>query len=310
MRDAGEKLKVGEAVARLKNASLLTDKETERLLTSEGDENSRSVPVAFKILTGLGALLTAAFFVAFLAEADFISFDSAAQLAAFGAILIMAAIWLFLWQSKQSGVIGVFGSQVAFLLMISGKGLFILSFLENMHGDEGYFAAGFGMAVTTAITYPFFREPAERFLSVVATGMLFVRGIHEGGAAWTEALFVLTVISGIGATLVRIKTPRAYAAIGYGGFVTLCLYFLLSSYDSVWSWTGGFLAAIGFLILGHERQDRVVTALTCAFFAAYLSRFYYELDVTLLDKSIMLMVSGAVLLMSAVLVREWQKGRS
>lgn len=310
MREAGEKLKIGDVMDRLKKASLLTSEEAERLMKSVHDESLRNVPLAFKILTGFGAALAAAFFSAFLAATELISFDSAAQLASFGAILVASAVLLFLWQAKQSGAVGVFGLQIAFLLILAGKGLFIFSFLTDMQGDEGYFAAALGASIITALTYPFFREPTERFLSVVAAGMLFVRGIHEGDSTLAEVFFVLATIAVIGFALVRSKTPRVYAVIGYGGLVTLLLYFLLSSYEQLWSWTGGFLAAIGFLILGHARQDRAVTALTCLFFATYMSRFYYELNVTLLDKSLLLMGSGAGLLMGAILVREWQKGRS
>jgi uncharacterized membrane protein len=60
--------------------------------------------------------------------------------------------------------------------------------------------------------------------------------------------------------------------------------------------TPGVLAAIGLLVLGHARRDALLLAMGTAFFPIFIVVFYYEMEVSLLAKSYILMASGAVLL--------------
>lgn len=60
--------------------------------------------------------------------------------------------------------------------------------------------------------------------------------------------------------------------------------------------TPGVLAAIGLLVLGYARDDRPLLGLGLAFLPLFLALYYYDLDVSLLQKSGVLLASGAVLL--------------
>ncbi|MFC1834886.1 DUF4401 domain-containing protein [Thermodesulfobacteriota bacterium] len=59
--------------------------------------------------------------------------------------------------------------------------------------------------------------------------------------------------------------------------------------------TPGVLAALGLLVLGHARGERALTGLGLVFFAVFLFLFYYDLNVSLMTKSLILTGSGAVL---------------
>ena len=58
----------------------------------------------------------------------------------------------------------------------------------------------------------------------------------------------------------------------------------------------GVSAAILVLTLGFANGNRVLMGLGLMAFGVYLSHFYYQLSVTLLMKSFVLMVTGAALL--------------
>jgi hypothetical protein len=57
----------------------------------------------------------------------------------------------------------------------------------------------------------------------------------------------------------------------------------------------GVLAAIGMTILGHLERDAVLKRLGILFLPLYIARFYYNLETTLLFKSLVLIGSGVVL---------------
>jgi hypothetical protein len=62
--------------------------------------------------------------------------------------------------------------------------------------------------------------------------------------------------------------------------------------------TPGVLAAVGLLVLGYARRDAFLLAMGTAFFPAFIIVFYYEMEISLLTKSYILMASGAVLLVA------------
>lgn len=61
----------------------------------------------------------------------------------------------------------------------------------------------------------------------------------------------------------------------------------------------GILLALGFLSLGYACHDRRLLFYGAGFFVGFLILFYYQLQMTLLDKSITLATSGIVLLLGA-----------
>jgi uncharacterized membrane protein len=60
--------------------------------------------------------------------------------------------------------------------------------------------------------------------------------------------------------------------------------------------TPGIIAAVALFVLGFDRRNRVLIALGIAFLVKFLALYYYSLDMTLLEKSIVLAASGLVLL--------------
>jgi hypothetical protein len=73
--------------------------------------------------------------------------------------------------------------------------------------------------------------------------------------------------------------------------------------------TPGVLAALGLLVLGYARRDALLLAMGTAFFPAFIVVFYYEMQISLLTKSYILMGSGAVLLAARWFLnrRGWEK---
>lgn len=60
--------------------------------------------------------------------------------------------------------------------------------------------------------------------------------------------------------------------------------------------TPGLAFAVVVLVLGFWRGERILTALGLLFLPLFLIVFYYELEITLLDKSMMLIAGGALFL--------------
>lgn len=71
----------------------------------------------------------------------------------------------------------------------------------------------------------------------------------------------------------------------------------------------GILAALLLLVLGHGFSDKIITGLALIFLPVFLVVFYYAMDVSLLNKSFILVGSGAVLLVArwGLKQRPWAK---
>ena len=73
--------------------------------------------------------------------------------------------------------------------------------------------------------------------------------------------------------------------------------------------TPGLAFAIGLLALGFWRSERILTALGLLFVPVFIVVFYYDLQLTLLDKSLMLMAGGAALLALRQGLVHWARRR-
>jgi uncharacterized membrane protein len=72
-------------------------------------------------------------------------------------------------------------------------------------------------------------------------------------------------------------------------------------------WMPGILAATIVLALGFQRGNRILLGLAAIFLAIFLIAFYYNLEVTLLAKSLLLLAAGLLLLgLRALLAREFR----
>jgi uncharacterized membrane protein len=59
----------------------------------------------------------------------------------------------------------------------------------------------------------------------------------------------------------------------------------------------GIIGALFVLATGFHRGNRIITGLAVAFMAVFLSAYYYNMEITLLSKSYVLLASGAILLL-------------
>lgn len=70
----------------------------------------------------------------------------------------------------------------------------------------------------------------------------------------------------------------------------------------------GLIAAMFTLILGFYRGHKLLMSISCVFFGGFLFFFYYDLQMTLLSKSLILMGSGIVLIAFSIVVSRAQLG--
>ena len=59
----------------------------------------------------------------------------------------------------------------------------------------------------------------------------------------------------------------------------------------------GIIAALYMLVVGFHRANRLIMGISTAFLAVFLSAFYYNLDITLIDKSYILLGAGTILIL-------------
>ena len=71
--------------------------------------------------------------------------------------------------------------------------------------------------------------------------------------------------------------------------------------------TPGIMAGVLLILLGFRNRNRVLSSLAVAFLAGFVIYFYYDLQTTLLVKSLILMVSGLLLLVSRLLIPTFVK---
>lgn len=72
----------------------------------------------------------------------------------------------------------------------------------------------------------------------------------------------------------------------------------------------GIILSIGFLVLGYSKSDSLITIMGALLLPVFIFFYYYNLDVTLLRKSIILVSSGVILLagFGYLKFKKWDKG--
>lgn len=79
---------------------------------------------------------------------------------------------------------------------------------------------------------------------------------------------------------------------------------------SVITWqTPGILATLAMLILGFWRGHRLLLGLSVVFMAFFIGAFYYNLDLTLYEKSLILMGTGVLFFLARYIITRQQLGR-
>jgi hypothetical protein len=118
------------------------------------------------------------------------------------------------------------------------------------------------------------------------------RGSRAGTSAWV--LGPLTTIAiAVALTTLVVHILRELRVKSLTAAMPLVLALLALS-------TPGIIAAVALLVLGFDRRNRVLIGLAIAFLIKFLSVYYYSLHMTLLEKSIVLVASGLLLLAGRV----------
>jgi uncharacterized membrane protein len=116
----------------------------------------------------------------------------------------------------------------------------------------------------------------------------FTRGQRSGAAAWTLGPGT-TVAIALALSALIVEILHELRATSVTAATPLVLALLTLS-------TPGILAAIALLALGFDRRNRILIAVATAFLVKFMSMYYYTMKLTLLEKSVVLVASGLLLL--------------
>lgn len=118
--------------------------------------------------------------------------------------------------------------------------------------------------------------------ALMSEGEVAIGGPATAGITLALLILAARIFAERGATLASEPALVALAGLAALGTIT-------------WN-APGVMAALGVLVLAFHRRDLVLLAFAALFLIAFLSRFYYDLEITLLAKSGVLLASGALLL--------------
>lgn len=116
----------------------------------------------------------------------------------------------------------------------------------------------------------------------------FTRGQRSAAAAWTLGPGT-TIAIAVALLTLMVEILRELRATSLTAAAPVVLALVTLS-------TPGIIAAVALLALGFDRRNRVLIAVATAFLVKFLSMYYYSMKLTLLEKSVVLVASGLVLL--------------
>ena len=288
-------------------------------------------------------------------------------------ILVAGALWLHKQAGDGYGIKHSVLTQSSLAVMIAGKVAFPLAFdgtldyyFSKYDGYDRMWSSTLALLIITALTYPIYRMPIDRFifplmvLSFVLFNILEDSGAH--GAPLFHGFFLCQfIIAAVLLTHGRVKAD--YIPLAYALVFSLCanVLFFASGKLGPWKYTdvvisphfaslvlsGGLIALFGYvaggmtklkteplrlasmgavllglisasgillaiilMVLGYARHERLLLATGAVLIPVFLFLYYYQLDVTLLQKSGVLVGSGALLLAARSYLRHrgWDKG--
>ena len=133
-------------------------------------------------------------------------------------------------------------------------------------------------------------------------------GVTPLGGAWGGVLSML-LLGAVLITLVYILLRRSnISLLSKVGLSALFLALLLAF---IGLRAPGITIALVFVLLGYAHGNRVLTGMGLVTLVVFLSQFYYQLDLTLLHKSMVLFFSGVALLLVRQLMHvSWPKAET
>ena len=297
---------------------------------------STEIPGVLLLMMGAGAWVAALAFMAFLRIADLVT-ESPFSLLTWGLVLMtIAAVLRKRW-------IHPFGAQLCLALIMLG---YLLLMWGVQKATESAPVVALASVVVAAVLYTRYRDAGSRFLSVLAAAgcamyaaldIDFDHAIH--GVVLLEAAALAGVLRrrhvppslvplmcalavSILATLWVFSFPGVdttewpskvvcgaglVAAVAWAGGRTQPVFLLAAGlFAAVGS--PGMSAALALMVLGAARRERLLEGIGTLFFPAFLFFYYYSLHATLLEKSLILMGCGVVLLGAwAWVVTRWKR---
>lgn len=142
-----------------------------------------------------------------------------------------------------------------------------------------------------------FRAPLAYGLSLSLFGLclLSLISFYEATDWWLSAAGLALVLLYLAYQILRELDRPLFSAMGLWAVGTVAL-LLIPAYA-----TPGILAAVIVLLLGYWRANTLLMGLATVFLLFFLSAYYYNLEITLLNKSYILLGTGAVLLVVRLL---------
>lgn len=137
------------------------------------------------------------------------------------------------------------------------------------------------------------RTPLGYGLSLALFGLCLLSLLHEYGATqwWLSAAGLALLLLYLAFILLREVERPLLSPVGLWALGAVAL-LLIPAYQ-----TPGILAAVIVLLLGYWRNNVLLLGLATVFLLFFLSAYYYNLEITLLNKSYILMGTGVVLLL-------------
>ena len=129
--------------------------------------------------------------------------------------------------------------------------------------------------------------------------------LFRSGLADSRTSLVYPIISAVTLTLItlwlvtRWLNEHQHPLFSRLGVAIIALLLVLSVPSA---FTPGIMAGILLILLGFRNRNAVLSGLAYAFLSGFVIYFYYDLQTTLLVKSLILMVSGLLLLVSRLLI--------
>ncbi|MFZ4828144.1 MAG: DUF4401 domain-containing protein [Phototrophicaceae bacterium] len=154
-------------------------------------------------------------------------------------------------------------------------------------------------------------RPVSYALAVGMLGALIFETIlgdlslYAMGLGNLQTALVYPIISAVALTLITLwqvtrwlneHQHRLFSRLG----VAIIALLLVLSVPS--AFTPGIMAGVLLLLLGFRNRNAVLSGLAYAFLCGFVIYFYYDLQTTLLVKSLILMLSGLLLLVSRLLI--------
>ncbi len=115
----------------------------------------------------------------------------------------------------------------------------------------------------------------------------------------TISLLLMNAVLSLGLIALFVLVSGGVKSVRIVPFIIFAAFALLMNFFSA----PGLLLALGLLVLGYYKDDKIVLGLGCLLFPLCLIDFYYALNITLLQESLLLVGSGILLFLVRIFLK-------